>query len=294
MSDLLIQNCQVLQIATDGSCVEILQNQDISIRGNKIEAVQPTGIADSSHFKNSIKADGMLAMPGLINTHAHVPMVLFRGLVEDLGLEQWLNNIWLRETKLTQEDIYWGMLLGLIEMIEAGVTSVADHYFFMDKAAQAVEITGTRALLGWAMFGNQGNGEIEKTAAFVREWQGTANGRIRTIMAPHAPYTCDDDFLRTTARTAQKLGVGIHIHVSETNSQTSTSLKSRGITPIQVLQQTGVLEVPTILAHACGVLPSDIEILSEYTTGIAHAPKTYLKLGMDTAPVTDFAMLEFP
>ena len=179
-------------------------------------------------------------------------------------------------------------------MIEAGVTAVADHYFYMDSAAKAVEKAGIRANLGWAMFGSQGDSIIQQTSAFVRQWQGAAHSRIRTMMAPHAPYTCDDDFLRATVRAAEKLGVGIHIHVSETKEQTQASLQSRGLTPIQVLERTGVLGVPTILAHACGTLPNDIEILARYRTGIAHAPKTYLKLGMDIAPVTEFRQAGMP
>ena len=294
MSDLLIKNCSVLQL-DNSSSVEIITQQDILVRGNLIEAIQPTALADESYFNACIEAEGMLAMPGLINTHAHVPMVLLRGLAEDVPLEKWLNEcIWPRESHLTPEDIYWGMLLGIIEMVEAGVTSVADHYFYMDKAAEAVEKVGIRANLGWAMFGFQGESIIEQTSAFVRRWQNTANGRIRTMMAPHAPYTCDDDFLKATVGAAEKLGVGIHIHVSETKEQTQTSLHKRGLTPIQILEQTGVLSVPTILAHACGVLPGDIEILAKYSTGIAHAPKTYLKLGMDIAPVTELRKAGIP
>ena len=180
------------------------------------------------------------------------------------------------------------MLLGLMEMIEAGVTSVADHYFYMDKAAEAVEKAGTRALLGWAMFGNQGHSAIERTTSFIRQYQGTAQGRIQTILAPHAPYTCDRNFLRLTAERAQQLGVGIHIHVAETKEQTQASLQRWGLTPIQILEQAGVLNVPTILAHACGATPSDLEILSRYPVGIAHTPKTYLKLAVDIAPVAEF------
>lgn len=295
MSDLLIKNCSVLQLNHDGSNAEILTDRDILIRGNTIEAVQLTNLADESHFRTCIDANRMLAMPGLINTHAHVPMVLFRGLAEDVSLERWLNNcIWPIERYLTPEDVYWGMLLGALEMIEAGVTAVADHYFYMDSAAEAVEKVGIRANLGWAMFDWMGNSIIERTSAFVSQWQGAAGDRIRTTLAPHAPYTCNDDFLRATVRAAEKLGVGIHIHVSETKEQTQASWQSRGLTPIQILEQTGVLSVPTILAHACGALPEDIEILAKYRTGIAHAPKTYLKLAMDIAPVTEFRRAGVP
>jgi len=287
LSDVLIRNCHVLQTREAG--VEILSDQDVLVRGNAIETVQATGRADASQFRRVIDARGMLAMPGLINTHAHVPMVLFRGLAEDVTIEKWFNDyIWPLESNLQAEDVYWGTLLGLAEMIEAGVTSVADHYFHMDRVAEAVEKAGARALLGWAIFGSQGEAAIEMTADFVRGYKGAANGRIRAWMAPHAPYTCDDEFLRASVRKAKELGVGIHIHVSETMGQTEMSLQRRGMTPVQVIEQVGILDVPTILAHVCGALPEDIEILSRYPTGIAHAPKTYLKLAMGTAPVLAF------
>jgi 5-methylthioadenosine/S-adenosylhomocysteine deaminase len=179
-------------------------------------------------------------------------------------------------------------------MIEAGVTSVADHYFHMDEAARAVERAGTRALLGWAIFGSQGAAMIERTAAFVQQWQGAAGDRIRTLMAPHAPYTCDDEFLRACAAAAARLGVGVHIHVSETLDQTQASVAKRGLTPVEVLRETGILGQPTLLAHVCGALPQDIDLLAKHPAGIAHAPKTYLKLAMDIAPVAAFRQAGIP
>src|SRR5690606_34432080 len=134
------------------------------------------------------------------------------GLAEDVTVEKWFNEyMWPLESNLQMEDVYWGMQLGLAEMIEAGVTTVADHYFYMDEAARAVEQAGTRALLGWAIFGSNGPEMIERTGQFVKEWQNAAHGRITTIMAPHAPYTCDDDFLTACAQKASELDVGIHI-----------------------------------------------------------------------------------
>ena len=140
-------------------------------------------------------------MPGLINTHAHTPMVYFRGLVEDVTVEEWFNDyIWPMESNLTEEDVYWGMLLGLAEMIECGVTTVADHYFYMDQEAQAVKETGTRANLAWAVFGHQGEAGLNRTVEFIRKWNGGADGRIITWLGPHAPYTTTPDFLRMVAK----------------------------------------------------------------------------------------------
>lgn len=286
MSDLLIRDGDVLQVERDRPQVSVLRNHDVIIRGRKIEAVQPTGSANPGAFKDMIEAKGRLIMPGLINTHSHVPMGIFRGLAEDVPIEKWFNDyMWPLENNLQEQDVYWGMQLGLAEMTRGGVTTVADHYFYMDEAARAVERAGTRALLGWAIFGTDGPESIERTGEFVQRWNDTADGRIKTIMAPHATYTCDDDFLRASAKKAAQLGVGIHIHAAETMGQTEASLKKHGKTPIQVLRDTGILDVHTIIAHACGATPDDIKLLATVSAGVTHSPKTYLKLAMGLTPV---------
>jgi 5-methylthioadenosine/S-adenosylhomocysteine deaminase len=216
-------------------------------------------------------------------------MGIFRGLAEDVDIETWFNEyMWPLESNLTADDVYWGMQLGLAEMIQAGVTAVADHYFHMDRAAAAVEQAGTRAALGWAVFGDQGADGVARTASFADEYRGAADGRITTWLAPHAPYTCDIPFLEAVAREAGRLDLGIHIHAAETTGQTRASVEAHGRTPIEILADAGVLERPTILAHCCGVTENDIELMASKPCGVAHAPKTYLKLAMGAAPVTDF------
>ncbi len=284
---LIIHDCNVLTRSADGRYA-VAPGQDILVQGNRIAAIQPTQPRELLPAGEVVEAHGLLATPGLINTHAHVPMVLFRGLAEDVSVNRWFNDfIWPVESNLTPEDVYWGMLLGLAEMIESGVTTVADHYFFMDDAARAVETAGSRALLGWAVFGSQGDDALAASADFVARWQGAANGRIRTWLAPHAPYTCDDDFLRATVAHARRLDVGIHIHAAEDPAQTASSLAKRGLTPIQVLEQTGILAGPTLIAHGCGILPADVALLRPYAehVGVAHCPKTYLKLAAGLTPI---------
>jgi 5-methylthioadenosine/S-adenosylhomocysteine deaminase len=292
--DLLIRNTHVLNVSASGE-IDIRRDQDVAIQRNRIQAVEPAGTISPGRAQEIVPAHGMLTMPGLINTHSHVPMVIFRGLAEDVSLEKWFNEyMWPLESNLREEDVYWGMRLGLAEMIEAGVTSVADHYFYMDQAAKAVQEAGTRAALSWAIFGNQGQAMLERSVQFIQRWQGAAGGRITAWLGPHAPYTCDDDFLSAAVRCARDLDVGIHIHVAETMEQTQASLERRGITPIRVLEKTGVLERPTILAHAVGATPSDIQALANYPAGVAHAPKTYLKLAMGTAPLVAFRQAGVP
>jgi 5-methylthioadenosine/S-adenosylhomocysteine deaminase len=284
MDELLIQRVDVLRCDSD-EC-RVLRDQDIMIRDNRITAIGPTGGAGVGETAEVIPGAGMLAMPGLINTHAHVAMGLFRGLAEDVDIATWFNEyIWPLESNLRADDVYWGMQLGLAEMIEAGVTSVADHYFHMDRAAEAVERAGTRAALGWAVFGDMSAEGVERTASFAEEYDGAAGGRITSWLAPHAPYTCDDEFLAAVAREAERLDLGIHIHAAETAEQTQASLEAHGKTPIQVLADTGVLDRSTILAHCCGVTAEDIELMAQRPCGVAHAPKTNLKLAMGAAPV---------
>ena len=282
---LIIRNARVLQTTPAGE-VRILDQQEVVIRGNAIESVRPATAAPPPDAGEIIEANGQLLMPGLINCHSHVPMVIFRGLAEDVSLEKWFNEyMWPLESNLQEEDVYWGMLLGLVEMIEAGVTCVADHYFFMDRAAEAVQQAGTRAALGWAVFGSQGAAMLDRTAEFCRKWHGAAEGRLTTWMAPHAPYTCDDDFLRGARDRAADLGVGLHIHVAETRGQTEAHVQKRGITPIRLLDDLGLLKLPTILAHAVGATADDIRLLADRPAGVAHCPKTYLKLAMGIAPI---------
>ncbi len=293
MGDLLILGPDVLQ-CSDGLC-EVLRRHDILTRSNRIVEVRPTGELRPDAAGVVIPAEGMLAIPGLINTHAHVAMGIFRGLAEDVDIETWFNEyMWPLESNLTPDDVYWGMQLGLAEMIRGGVTSVADHYFHMDRAAEAVEHAGTRAALGWAVFGDQGAAGVERTTSFARNYAGAAGGRITTWLAPHAPYTCDDDFLHRVAREAERLDLGIHIHAAETAGQTRASVEAHGRTPIRVLEEVGVLSRPTILAHCCGVTPEDIELMAQRPCGVAHAPKTHLKLGMGAAPVPAFRAAGVP
>jgi 5-methylthioadenosine/S-adenosylhomocysteine deaminase len=287
MDSLLLYDCHAL-IFSEHNKPEILYHQDISIAGDRIRDIAPTNSEHRRKAHTVIDAHRMLATPGLINCHAHAPMVLFRGLAEDVAVERWFNEyIWPLESNLTDEDVYWGMLLGLAEMIEAGVTTVADHYFYMDSAARAVQEAGTRAALGWAVFASQGYEALAATANFSERWQGQAGGRITTWMAPHAPYTCDDDFLRAVVVHARRLHAGIHIHAAEDLAQTRASLERRGLTPIQVLEQTGILAGPTLIAHGCGILSQDVELLRPYAghVGVAHCPKTYLKMAAGLTPV---------
>jgi 5-methylthioadenosine/S-adenosylhomocysteine deaminase len=285
MYDLLIQDVDILQI--DGSAVVILPQHTIAIAAGKITAIAPA--ISPTLARETIAAPGRLAIPGLINAHAHAAMGLFRGIVEDVPIEEWFNNhVWPMELNLTPDDVYWGALLGLTEMIEAGVTAVADHYFAMDAVARAVSDVGLRAQLAWTVFSNPDEAaQLDQAAAFVEQWHGAADGRISAWFGPHSPYTCTPGFLAHVASRAQQLGVGIHIHLSETAEQVRQSRAAHGKTPVGVAHAAGIFRVPTLAAHLAHPADDDYALLAAHGVAVAVCPKTEMKLGIGVAPVAD-------
>lgn len=283
MYDLLITGADVLQL--NGREASVLPRHCIAVAGGRIAAIAP--LISPGLARETMSARGMLAIPGLVNAHAHVAMGLFRGVAEDVPVEEWFNAyIWPMETNLTDEDIYWGALLGLAEMIEAGVTSVADHYFAMDEVARAVEESGLRANLAWAVFSGPDEGaNLARTARFVERWGGAADGRISAWLGPHSNYTCTPEFLTAVAREARRLGVGIHIHLSETAEQVAQSLAATGKTPVAVAAAACLFEVPALAAHVAHPSAADIAILAAGGVAVASTPKTEMKLGIGVAPV---------
>jgi 5-methylthioadenosine/S-adenosylhomocysteine deaminase len=229
----------------------------------------------------------MLAMPGLVNAHAHTAMGLFRGAVEDVPIEEWFNeHIWPMETNLTDEDVYWGALLGFAEMIEAGVTCVADHYFATEQVARAAEQSGIRADLACTLFsGPDEEAHLANGAQFVERWNGTA-GRISARFGPHSNYTCTPALLAAVAREATRLGVGVHIHLAETAAQVAQSLAVTGKTPVAVAHEAGLFELQSIAAHVAHPSEEDITLLARNSVSVVCTPKTEMKLGIGVAPVT--------
>lgn len=279
--DMLITGCTALVGVTESEAT-FETDVTIVVNNGRIEALGPH---ETNRYTadETIDANGLVAIPGLTNCHTHSAMTLFRGAVEDVPVEQWFNDyVWPMEVNLVEEDVYLGTLLASAEMISSGVTAFADHYFHMDAAARAVEESGIRANLGEAFFSSSGNGEgVERSAAFAERWNGRANGRIATSMAPHAPYTCTDKDLETSAEHARRLGIRIHTHAAENVEQTESSVALRGMTPIEVLERTGVLDAGVLIAHGCGIVESDLPILAEYSdrVAVASCPKVYLKHG---------------
>jgi 5-methylthioadenosine/S-adenosylhomocysteine deaminase len=172
-----------------------------------------------------------------------------------------------------------------------------DHYFFMDQAAKAIEESGMRANLGAAFFSSQGPDGLDRSTEFAAEFHGAAGGLITTSLAPHAPYTCTDDDLAGAADAARRLGIRVHVHAAEDIAQTHSSVSQRGLTPIQVLDRTGVLDAGAIIAHGNGIVASDLEPLAARAdrVGVTHGPKGYLKFALDPiTPIRDLVAAGVP
>jgi len=282
---------EVAAIPLDG-VHDLLPEVDIAIEHGRIRAIgavppdfTPDQIIDGREY---------VALPAFFNAHTHAAMTLERGWAEDLPFDRWLNEkIWVAESALEEEDVYWGAALACCEMIRCGIVGFADHYFWMHQVARVVEEAGMKALLAWCQFGlgaeqEVGGAGLEDIVAFIRGWNGAADGRIRCALGPHSPYMCPPDFLRRVVREAERLGVGIHLHVSESEEQVRNSLRAYGRTPVAHLAELGVFEHPTLAAHCIVVTDEDLAILAEKGVYVAHTPKTYMKLAMGMAPLDRF------
>jgi 5-methylthioadenosine/S-adenosylhomocysteine deaminase len=289
MTDILITNPDVITLDEDGS---VLHAADVAISGDRILSVgsTPTGFKPTE----VIDATDRVVMPGFFNAHTHSPMTFVRGWAEDLPLDRWFNErIWVAESALTAEDVRWGAYLAAAEMIRSGTVGFADHYFYMDEVAKVVEESGLRASLAWCVFGLDSEiGEgLEGSIAFLEQWQGAAGGRIRTVLGPHAPYTCPPGFLVRVAEKAAELGVGLHIHLAESQEQMDSSFSTHGVTPVGLLHRLGLFRQPVIAAHCIHVTDDDLSIMAEYGVTAVQCPNCHMKLAMGVTPVSDMLSL---
>jgi 5-methylthioadenosine/S-adenosylhomocysteine deaminase len=245
---------------------------------------------DTKKYTNIIKKEKSLVMPGLINTHTHAAMTLFRGYADDLPLMDWLEKkIWPAEAKLDGEDVYWGTLLAICEMIRGGTTCFADMYFFMEEVARAVLESGMRASLARGLIGLEelsSQVAIEENKTLLKNWHGEGDGRITVMFGPHAPYTCPPDFLKKIIALADEFHKPLHIHLAETREEVENCYKDYGKTPVELMLEIGLFEHNVLAAHCVHLTPGDIEIISKKNVAVAHNPGSNLKLGSGNAPLS--------
>ena len=265
------------------------KKQSLLIKGNLIAEIADE-IAEAG-VEKIIDADGKILLPGLINTHTHLSMTLFRGLADDLSLDSWLNDhIWPMEANLNGDYCYIGALLGAIEMIKSGTTTFSDMYFYMEDVARAVEDAGIRAVLSYGMidFGDaeRRENEINQNMTLFNSCNGMANGRIKVFLGPHSPYTASEDLLKKVRELADEYNMGIHIHVSETQKEINDSLDEKGLRPFEYLEKIGFLGPDVVAAHCVWLSDEEIEIIKKHGVKVSHNPCSNMKLASGVSPVS--------
>ncbi|MBN1134919.1 MAG: amidohydrolase family protein [Methanosarcinaceae archaeon] len=283
MADIIIKNGYVLKMDQAG---------DIKRGVVVIEDGVITQIADRTHESADtiIDAQGSVVMPGLINTHTHAGMTLFRGYADDLPLAEWLEeHIWPAEAVLNDKDLYNGTLLACLEMIKSGTTTFADMYIHMDEVARAVEKSGMCAALSYGMIdlGDEvrGGSELKEGRRFVHRWDGGADGRIMAMYGPHAPNTCSREFLVKVKEQAMHDDANIHIHVLETEAELKQMKEQFGMCSVNMLDEIGFLDSSVLAAHCVWLSEGDIDILSKRGVNVSHNPVSNMKLASGIAPV---------
>ena len=270
----------------------VIPRGSVAVDGRDIVAVDTAdAIAAKFSGRDTIDAAGAVVMPGLINTHTHAPMVLFRGLADDLALMDWLQKyIFPAEAKTVSPDfVRAGTRLAALEMIESGTTAYADMYYFEDEIARATKAAGLRGVLGETIIqfpvpdAKTPSESLARVERFAGEFAG--DELITAAVAPHSMYTLDGDTLKACRALADRLHIPVIIHLAETKDEIRTADEKYHATPIAYLDSLGFWGARTLAAHAVHVTPADIAILAARHVGVSHNPESNMKLASGIAPV---------
>ncbi len=273
--------------------ITLINNKDktnVLVNGKRIEKIGNDIRCDDAD--RIIDGRGKLLMPGLYNAHCHSAMTLFRGYGEDLPLDRWLNEkIFPAEDLLTSEAVYAGSKLAIAEMIKNGIVSFTDMYNFCDDTAKAVIETGIKANLGRAMLSFDPSENLaesdrfKEAASLADDFNGAADGKLKIDMAIHAEYTNNENSASFVAEYAAKNGLGIQIHLSETEKEHRECIERHGKTPAQFFLDTHVFDVPVSAAHCVYVTDEDMDIMVSHKVTAVHNPTSNLKLGSGVMPL---------
>jgi 5-methylthioadenosine/S-adenosylhomocysteine deaminase len=270
----------------------IVLDAGIAIVGGRIVAVgSRRDISGTYTAPQTVNADGRLIVPGLINGHTHIPMTLFRGLADDLDLQDWLTKyIFPAEAKnVSEEFVRAGTRLGLAEMIRGGTTTYCDMYYFEDAIADETAKAGVRGVLGetiidFPVADNKTNAEgMAYVAKFVERWKG--HELIVPAIAPHSPYTVSEEHLKAVHAFSESTGAPIVTHISETKREVDDSVKAKGASPIDYLSRIGFLSNKVIAAHVVWPSDEELDLLKKTGVGVIHNPQSNMKLASGVAPV---------
>jgi 5-methylthioadenosine/S-adenosylhomocysteine deaminase len=291
-NDILIINATLLPLSA--TMPEMIQHGYLAVKDGKIKALGPmTDLADEDGADTIIDGSGHLVMPGLVNTHTHAAMSLFRGLADDLELMTWLNeHIFPAEAKsVNPEMVYWCSKLATAEMILAGTTTVADGYFLEDSAAEAFTDCGIRSVVAQGVIDFPAPGvpdpaqNVEAAAHFIDRWQAKNKLIIPAIFC-HSPYTCSPDTLKKAKEAARRKNARLFIHVAETKTEIQQIQEQHNTTPVRYLDSLGILDKDTICVHCVWLDEGDIAILAKSGTKVSTCPQSNMKLGSGIAPLS--------
>jgi 5-methylthioadenosine/S-adenosylhomocysteine deaminase len=286
--DLLIKGGAV--VTMDGE-FHVIEKGFVAIRGARIVAVGEMKSANSYRAKQTIDATGKAVLPGLVNAHTHLPMTLYRGLADDLDLQEWLTKyIFPAEAKNTTKAFtIAGAELGLVELIRGGTTTYADMYYFEDAIAEMTKRAGVRGVLGQTLIDfpapdhKKWEDAISYTEMFLRRWKD--DSLIVAALAPHAPYTVSTEHLKQVVALAEKHDALILTHIAEAPTEIVAINERYQARPVEYLERIGFLSPRVTGAHVVHVNDADIVTLKQREVGVAHCPQSNMKLSSGTAPV---------
>ncbi len=273
---LLLKNCQ--WIVTQDAQRRVIPNGSVRIEDGTIVDV---GTPKKSAKDEVIDCKRMALIPGLINTHTHLSMTLFRGYADDMELQQWLEKkIWPLEKRLTGEMCYQGALLACLEMMTTGTTCLVDMYFHMDKVADAVKEAGLRALLSYGIIDSPGGGDKERknTLQLLQHIKSMRSPRIGFAVGPHAPYTCGEETLLWARDLAEKEDSLVNIHVAETRKEQAEFERDRKMRVGDYLDKIGFLSKKVLAAHSVWLTKSEVSLFGKRGVRVAHCPVSNMKL----------------
>jgi 5-methylthioadenosine/S-adenosylhomocysteine deaminase len=279
-------------VLTMDESLTVIRNGAVVVKGNAILETGASDVISTKYISNNIiKGQGRVVLPGLINTHTHAAMVYFRGIADDLPLNEWLNNhIWPAENAwLSPEFISDAIELACLEMLKGGITTYNDMYFYEDAAGKTAKRIGMRAVLGVGILdfptksASCTDEYLRNAETFVKDWKG--DELITPCIAPHALYTCGPESLRRSKALAERYGVPLHIHLSETEWEVREVLSRYKKRPVEHLENIGFLDENVLAAHCVWVEDNEIELLAKRKVGVAHCMESNLKLASGFAPV---------
>jgi 5-methylthioadenosine/S-adenosylhomocysteine deaminase len=288
-ADLIVAGGTV--VTMDGAR-RLIENGAVAVRGGRIMAVGPRAEVERRFAaREVVDAAGRVVMPGLINGHTHIPMSLFRGVADDLDLNEWLTKfIFPAEAKnVTEEFVRAGTRLGLAEMIRGGTTTYCDMYYFEDAIAEETARAGVRAVLGETVIdfpvadNKTWDDAMAYSARYVAKWRG--HRLIMAAIAPHAPYTVSEAHLREVSEFSRKTGAPVVIHVAETRKEVEDVTRDHGASPVNYLARIGFLNERVIAAHVVHATDQETGLLKRAGVGVVHNPESNMKLASGVAPV---------